>query len=100
MSVLAFDTHTFVKRLKKVGFTEEQAEVFVEEQSKILEDRVATKADIVGLEQKISSSEETLRREISEAKIEMMKWAATLFLAQTALIIGAMFTFFKLFGSS
>ncbi|MBF0589528.1 MAG: DUF1640 domain-containing protein [Magnetococcales bacterium] len=93
MSILAFDTHTFVKRLKKVGFTEEQAEVFVEEQAKLLEDRVATKGDIDALRR-------DLELQIIEAKNEMMKWVAGLFLAQSALIIGAMFTFFKLFGSS
>ena len=32
MSVIAFDTHAFVKRLRAVGFTEEQAETFAEAQ--------------------------------------------------------------------
>lgn len=34
-SEIIFDTHTFVKRLQSVGFTEEQSEVFADEQTKL-----------------------------------------------------------------
>ncbi|MGC9387039.1 MAG: hypothetical protein ACP5D0_08845 [Hydrogenovibrio sp.] len=50
MSTLAFDTHSFVKRLKQVGFSEEQAEVFAEEQKRLIEEQLATKKDLKELE--------------------------------------------------
>ncbi len=50
MSTITFDTHSFVKKLKAVGFTEEQAEVFASEQARLIEDNLATKKDLVELE--------------------------------------------------
>ncbi|WP_027389078.1 hypothetical protein [Chrysiogenes arsenatis] len=43
MATVTFDTHSYVKRLKSVGFSEEQAEVFAEEQKKLIEDHLVTK---------------------------------------------------------
>jgi hypothetical protein len=43
MTTITFDTHSFVKKLKAVGFTEEQAEVFASEQARLIEDKLATK---------------------------------------------------------
>ena len=40
------DTHGFVKRLMESGFTEEQAEVLVEEQVHLLSNNLATKSDL------------------------------------------------------
>lgn len=42
MTSIALDTHAFVKRLKTVGFTEEQA--------CLIEDKLATKNDLIELE--------------------------------------------------
>jgi len=43
MSTITFDTHEFIKRLKSVGFSEEQAEVFASEHRRIIEDNLVTK---------------------------------------------------------
>jgi hypothetical protein len=43
MSTLTFDTHEFIKRLKAVGFSEEQAEVFATEYRRIIEDNLVTR---------------------------------------------------------
>ena len=43
MSTITFDTHEFIKRLKSVGFSEEQAEVFTAEHRRIIEDNLVTK---------------------------------------------------------
>jgi len=43
MSTVTFDTHEFIKRLKLVGFSEEQAEVFATEHRRIIEDSLVTK---------------------------------------------------------
>ena len=46
MSSIVFDTHAFVKRLTSVGMPEEQAEALADEQAKLVDERLATKADI------------------------------------------------------
>jgi len=43
MSLITFETHGFVKRLKSVGFTEEQAEVFADDHRRIIEENLVTK---------------------------------------------------------
>ena len=43
MSTITFDTHEFIKRLKSVGFSEEQAEVLAAEHRRIIEDNLVTK---------------------------------------------------------
>lgn len=45
-----FDTHTYVKKLKAVGFTEEQAEVQTEVVSVLIDESLATKQDLKELE--------------------------------------------------
>lgn len=56
MSTLAFDTHQYVKKLKSVGFTEEQAEVMADEQKRLIEDQLATKSDLNALEARLTYS--------------------------------------------
>jgi len=46
MSVLVFDAHAYVKKLKGVGFSEEQAEVQAEVLSSLIEEQLATKRDL------------------------------------------------------
>lgn len=43
MPTITFDTLEFIKRLKSVGFSEEQAEVFAAEHRRIIEDALVTK---------------------------------------------------------
>ena len=43
MPTITFDIHEFIKRLKSVGFSEEQAEVFAAEHRRIIEDTLVTK---------------------------------------------------------
>lgn len=54
MSLPAFDTHAYVKRLKSAGFNEEQAEAQAELQAEVLSslitEKLATKEDIKHLE--------------------------------------------------
>jgi len=46
MSVVAFDTYAFVKRLTSAGMPETQAEVLADEQMRMIDDRLVTKADL------------------------------------------------------
>ena len=52
---IAFDTHRFVKRLTEGGFTETQAETLAEEQVALLNDNLATKADIAAVQADIEA---------------------------------------------
>jgi hypothetical protein len=79
MKAVAFDTHLYVKRLKAVGFTEEQAEAQAEVLAEIVEDKLATKLDLKELEI-------TLRRELAEIKADIIKWVAGMLVAQAAVI--------------
>lgn len=54
MSVIAFDTHEFVKKLTAVGFTEEQAETLAREQKQLIEEQLATKSDLLALESRLT----------------------------------------------
>jgi hypothetical protein len=54
MSVLVFDTHSYVKKLKAVGLSEEQAEVQAEVLSTLFEEQLATKRDLKELEERLT----------------------------------------------
>ncbi|NVK17840.1 MAG: DUF1640 domain-containing protein [Methylocystaceae bacterium] len=50
MTALIFDTHVFVKRLVSAGMPEAQAEVLAEEQTRLIDEQLATKQDLKQLE--------------------------------------------------
>ena len=50
MTTITFDTDSFVKKLKAVGFTEDQTEVFASEQAVLIDDKLATQTDLIELE--------------------------------------------------
>ncbi len=66
-----FDTHAFVKRLITVGFTEEQAEVFAETQSGLIEQQVAVKRDILALKRDMQGSGNGLSRDMKEIEANL-----------------------------
>jgi hypothetical protein len=53
MATILFDSHTFIKRLKATGFTEEQAEAIVDASRDALS-QLVTKDDLRELEQRMS----------------------------------------------
>ena len=70
MTIVAFDTHKYVKRLTAVGMPENQAEVIADEQRSLIEDQLATKRDIEELRaatrRDIKELEAATRRDIKE----------------------------------
>ena len=95
MTILTFDTNDFVKRLKGVGFSEEQAELITDlqkttmlntlEQAKHdykLED-LATKRDLKELEL-------GLELKISETKADLIRWVVGVGLLQITIIAALM----------
>lgn len=71
-----FDTLQYAKKLQELGFTREQAEGFAELQKNIVNESVATKADL------------------RELKYELLKWMFGIAAGQIALIV-ALFAFIK-----
>jgi hypothetical protein len=103
MTTLTFDTHDFVKKLKGVGFSEEQAEVITELQKTTVAntieqarhdydlDNLATKRDLKELELKIELVRSELKRDIAENKAELVRWVIGVGLLQTTIIAGLIF---------
>ncbi len=71
---IAFDTHRFVKRLTKNGFTQQQAETLADEHVALLNGNLATKADIEALQQATKAGIEALRQ-ATKADIEALQQA-------------------------
>ena len=101
MQMVAFDTHAFVKKLTKAGMPEPQAEVLASEQSRLIENELATKQDIeqlrlttkrdmkeleTALKRDIAELRTELKRDISEFKAEILKWMFGALLGQTAIL--------------
>ena len=88
MSVAVFDSYAFVKRLTAAGMPEAQAEVLADEQRRLVDDRLATKADLEKLEaaMKAQFANTATKADVAEVKAEILKWM----FGQTLLIIGVL----------
>ena len=90
-ATITYDSHAFIKRLQSVGFTEEQAEVFAEEQAKLIEQRLATKQDLEELKQVLKRDIEGIKRDIQESeyrlKAELIRWVVGVAAGQGAFIL-------------
>jgi len=98
---IAFDTHAYVKKLRSVGFTEDQAEVLASTQIDLIEKRLAMKRDVIDLKRDIVAlrneltrdireSELRLKAEIHEQKANLIKWVIGIAFIQVTLIITLM----------
>ncbi len=119
---IAFDTHRFVKRLTRTGFTEEQAEALADEQVALLNSNLATRENLLRLEgaqkqqlaeheaateqtiQEIKREIQEIKREIqemkgsqkrqmAELKADLLKWMIGALIAQTGVIAGLVLGF-------
>ena len=106
MTSLTFDTHDFVKKLKGVGFSEEQAEVLTDLQKTTSQntleqarhdyelDDLATKRDLKELETNLKKDIEILRletkRDIAESKGDLIRWVVGVGLLQITIIAALM----------
>lgn len=70
MSLVAFDTHSFVKRLMAAGMPEAQAEILAEERTADLYERLASKDD---LERQSNELRAEIERQSNELRAEMEK---------------------------
>ncbi len=104
---IAFDSHRFVKKLTACGFTEKQAGGLADEQIRLLDGNLATKADLerikgelqaeiqvrtrqvkADLEVRIQKVNANLETRIDSVKADLMKWMLAAVTAQMALIAG------------
>ena len=108
MSVLAFDTLAYVKRLRDAGVEPAHAEAQAEALSIAIKDNVATSAELVDLKSgvdvrfdkveakfehlearldaRIDQLEVRIESRIAESQVTMIKWLVPLLIGQTALI--------------
>ncbi|MGN7612627.1 DUF1640 domain-containing protein [Magnetococcales bacterium HHB-1] len=87
MTTLALDTLSFAKKLKKSGFSEEQAEALTD----VILESYQARLNELATKQDLAECKSEIKTELSETKLEMVKWVSGLLLAQTALIIAAFF---------
>lgn len=64
-SAIAFDPLAYSKKLKKAGFTDEQAEVQAEALAELIDERLATKQDILELKRDIKELEIRLKHDLT-----------------------------------
>ncbi|MBF0607427.1 MAG: DUF1640 domain-containing protein [Candidatus Magnetobacterium sp. LHC-1] len=83
---LIFDTHAYVKKLKAVGFTEEQAEVQAAALSELIEEGLATKRDLKELEISLKREVELIRRDMKELELRLSIRLGTIMAAGIAAI--------------
>ena len=102
MTTITFDTHESVKKLKEVGFSEEQAEVITKLQKTTINttleqakydyqlDDLATKRDLKELEFRLESRIKDTELKIVETKAELIRWVVGVGVLQMTLIVGLM----------
>ena len=70
-SPVAFDTLRYSKRLQALGFTQAQAEGFAEIQRELIDERLATKADLYAVKADLELKIEATRADVHAAKADL-----------------------------
>ena len=108
--MLVFDTFTCAQKLKKVGFTEEQAELQTDLLRTLLENELATNQDSANVQIDIADLRKETKqniehfhketqlgqsqiiadwkRDIAESKADTLRWIAGMLLAQETIVAG------------
>ena len=90
MTTISFDTLAYAKKLLAAGFTQQQAEVQTEALKDIIEERLATKQDIVTLSKDIKDSERNLRHEMKEMELRIVIRLGAMIAASIAITVSLM----------
>ncbi len=85
-NALAFDTHSFVKRMTAVGMPVQQAEALAESQADLLNANLATKTEL-------ANTESALKVEIANTEAHLIKWMVGLTMGSVGVMV-ALFSFF------
>ncbi len=91
MNTLTFDTHEFVKKLKDVGFSEEQAEAITDLQkttanNTLEQARHDYELDDLATKRDLKETELKLELKIAETKADLIRWVVGVGVLQTVLI--------------
>ena len=95
MSAGTLDTLAIARRLKAVGFTEDQAEAVTGVLRDARETDLSTLATKSDLRAEIGNAKNELRTEIAEVKFEILKWVLSAIGFQTIVIVGAIVALMK-----
>jgi hypothetical protein len=75
MSTITFDTLAYAKRLKKVGFTEEQAEEQAETLVSVIDEQMASSRDLkeleISLKRDLKELELATKRDLKEMELRL-----------------------------
>ena len=83
---ITFDTLAYAKKLKSVGFTEDQAEVQAEALVQIIDERLATKQDILSLRRDMKEMELRLKHDLTLRLGAMLTATVAIFAALVKLL--------------
>jgi len=83
-----FDTLAYAKKLKSAGFTEEQAEIQTEALAAIIDEKLATKQDILDLKRDIKEMEIRLKHDLT-MRLGTMLAASMAIIAAIVKMIGS-----------
>lgn len=87
MTAITFDTLGYFEKLKDAGMPEAQAKVQAEALREIIEDKLATKRDLLDIESRLGVK-------LAELKHDLLRWILGIAAGQMALIV-ALFAFIK-----
>ena len=91
-------TATAILDLERAGFTREQVEALARwHETGIDLSHLATKADLATAVGTLDTKIAEVRRELAEAKFDLVKWVVGFGIVQLAGLIGLAFTILKLF---
>ena len=86
---LILDTHAAVHELVSAGMPERQAETVVRQQARLLEQNLATKADLATIKADIEALRQETKALIETAKVDLIKWIFGLNIATMSLLVAA-----------
>ena len=86
MTAITFDSLGYFERLKAAGFTEEQAKVQANAMREIIEERLATKADLVQLEERLTNEIRKMESEMQKLELRMTLKLGAMLAASVAIV--------------
>ena len=86
MTAITFDSLGYFEKLKNAGFTEEQAKVQANALREIIEERLATKADLVQLEERLTNEIRKMESEMQKLELRMTLKLGAMLAASVAIV--------------
>ena len=86
MTTMTFDSLGYFEKLKAAGFTEEQAKVQANAMREVIEERLATKADLIQLEERLRNEIRKMESEMQKLELRMTLKLGAMLAASVALV--------------